>query len=343
MSLQHLPRPRLEHILSACHNLRIGVVGDFTLDGYWYADMTRSQLSRETPLYPRPIVSESYSCGGAANVAWNLATLGVKEVRAFSFFGSDWRGQILTRELTQSGVTCSSIQTIPDWITPFYGKVVLTNGELRQEDSRVDFVNTHLPDADAVAALLQEIEKHLPKLNAVVIADYQQFGVLTSDVIRALNRLAEANPQVVFMVDSRDRITEYHNMVLKPNQVEASVYFFPDRSPAELGMDELVEAASAFQQKQQRPFFMTLGERGCLVVDAFGPDSLPSIPLSGPIDPVGAGDTFLSAASAALASGATPREAGMFANLASSVTIQKLGVTGAAAPDEILDAFDSQM
>ena len=48
--------------------LRVGVVGDFTLDGYWFADMTRSALSRETPLFPRPVVREHYSCGGAANV-----------------------------------------------------------------------------------------------------------------------------------------------------------------------------------------------------------------------------------------------------------------------------------
>ena len=28
---------------------RIGVIGDFCLDVYWHADMTKSELSRETP------------------------------------------------------------------------------------------------------------------------------------------------------------------------------------------------------------------------------------------------------------------------------------------------------
>ena len=73
---EFLPRPRLEEILARIRSLRTGVVGDFTLDGYWFADMTRSILSREAPLFPRPVVGEQYSCGGAANVAWNLAALG---------------------------------------------------------------------------------------------------------------------------------------------------------------------------------------------------------------------------------------------------------------------------
>ena len=72
-----------------------GCCGDFVLDGYWYADMTRAQLSRETPLYNRPVVAETYSPGGAANVAWNLADLGVGEVHAISVLGKDWRGSLL--------------------------------------------------------------------------------------------------------------------------------------------------------------------------------------------------------------------------------------------------------
>jgi bifunctional ADP-heptose synthase (sugar kinase/adenylyltransferase) len=41
--LTHLTRPRLETILDQIRRLRVGVCGDFVLDGYWYADMTRAQ------------------------------------------------------------------------------------------------------------------------------------------------------------------------------------------------------------------------------------------------------------------------------------------------------------
>ena len=76
-----LERARLETILEQIHHRRVGVVGDFVLDGYWYADMTRSHLSRETPHFPRPVVRESYGPGAGANVAQNLRALGVAELQ----------------------------------------------------------------------------------------------------------------------------------------------------------------------------------------------------------------------------------------------------------------------
>ena len=48
---------------------RFAVLGDFCLDIYWHADMQKSELSRETPHYPLPIVQERMSAGGAGNVA----------------------------------------------------------------------------------------------------------------------------------------------------------------------------------------------------------------------------------------------------------------------------------
>ena len=61
---------------------RIGVIGDFCLDVYWHADMTKSELSRETPHFPLPIVQERLSPGGAGNVVANLLALKPKKVEA---------------------------------------------------------------------------------------------------------------------------------------------------------------------------------------------------------------------------------------------------------------------
>src|SRR5512135_3542525 len=132
---------RLRAILDDAREMRVAVVGDFTLDGYWYADMTRSVISRETPLFPRPVVDERYSCGGAANVAWNLAALRLAEVRAFSVLGDDWRGDLLKRSLQEAGVNTADVLSASGWVTPFFGKIILESGEIHQEDARLDFVN----------------------------------------------------------------------------------------------------------------------------------------------------------------------------------------------------------
>lgn len=332
-----IPTSRLNELLETTRGMRVGVVGDFTLDGYWYADMTRSQLSRETPLYPRPVVSERYSCGGAANVAWNLAALGVTEVRAFTVLGVDWRGALLTRSLREVGVDPGKVLAAPGWSTPFFGKVMLTANNLQQEDSRLDFVNTVDLPVESEAALLAALEEALPGLDALVVADYQPVGVITRRVLDGLNDLAESFPEVIFTVDSRERIGQYRNMVRKPNEIEAANWLFPGRAPGLVGLDEFAEAALHPQVDCGCPLVITMGEKGCLVLSSGESHWVPTISVLSPVDTVGAGDTFLAALTAGLAAGATPVEAASLGHLAAAVTVQKIGMTGTATPEEILD------
>jgi rfaE bifunctional protein kinase chain/domain len=332
-----LPVSQLEEVLQAARGLRVAVVGDFTLDGYWIADMTRSQLSRETPLFPRPVVEERYSCGGAANVAWNLAALGLAEVRAFTVLGADWRGDLLRGALAQAGVLTQDSISEPGWKTPFFGKVILSAGPLRQEDARLDFINTTVLSVESEAGLLERLEDALPSLDAVVVADYQPSGVITPRVLDGLNGLARQFTGTLFTVDSRERIGHFLGMVRKPNQAEAASWLFPERAPGLVSVEEFAEAALHPQVDCGCPLFITLGAQGCLVLANGESHIVPAVPVLPPVDPVGAGDSFLSALTAALAAGANPLAAARMGHLASAVTVQKLGITGAASPAEIIE------
>ena len=53
-----LSKEQVKKICAGIKNARIGIIGDFCVDIYWHADMTKSELSRETPHYPLPIVGE---------------------------------------------------------------------------------------------------------------------------------------------------------------------------------------------------------------------------------------------------------------------------------------------
>ena len=66
---------------------------------------------------------------------------------------------------------------------------------------------------------------------------------------------------------------------------------------------------------------------------------VPAIPVEGPIDPVGAGDSASAGLVSALTCGAPLPEAAALANLVASVTVRKIGVTGTASPTEILASF----
>lgn len=335
-----LTRSRLEAILTACRDLKVGVVGDFTLDAYWYADMTRAEISRETPLYARPVVRETYSPGGAANVAWNLADLGAAEVHALTVLGDDWRGDLFRGVLERAGVSLEHTVFERGWSTPLYGKVVLTNGALSQEDPRIDFVNTGPLPVSAAAALRASVHAAVLDLDAVVVADYQAHGVLDADTRQALNDLARTRPAVTWVADSRAQIGVFQGMTLKPNEIEAARLFFPDRPFEAVTEGELQAAAQALEDRTDRPLVITRGARGCWVFDQGEVTPVPAVAVPPPIDPVGAGDTFVACLACCLAVGAAPWEAAAIATLAAAVTVRMLNITGTASPDAILAQYE---
>jgi sugar/nucleoside kinase (ribokinase family) len=68
------------------------------------------------------------------------------------------------------------------------------------------------------------------------------------------------------------------------------------------------------------------------------PVEVPAYPVRGPIDTVGAGDSSSAAMACALASGANLVEAAAFGNLVASITIQQIGTTGTATPEQVRKA-----
>ena len=75
-----MTRDRLTEILSQISTVRAVLLGDICLDIYWNADMRKSELSRETPHFPLPIVEERMSPGAGGNVAANMLALSPKNL-----------------------------------------------------------------------------------------------------------------------------------------------------------------------------------------------------------------------------------------------------------------------
>ena len=58
-------------------------------------------------------------------------------------------------------------------------------------------------------------------------------------------------------------------------------------------------------------------------------------PVSGPIDICGAGDSCSAGIACAMTAGATLEQAAAFGNLIASITVQQIGVTGTATPEQV--------
>jgi len=320
--------------LNKFNDARIAVIGDFCLDVYWHADMTKSELSRETPHFPLPIVQERLSPGGAGNVVMNLLALEPKSVAALGVFGEDWRGVALKDLLKKAGADVSGVVTASDRVTNTYIKP-LRKGfaeNVVYEDPRLDFTNYDPLDSATERMLIAALDRLAKKIDVLCVCDQMPCGCVTEKVRAKIVALAKAGLTVV--VDSRDRIGLYTDVIVKPNEIE-SARAFKGAIP-ETAFEKL---AAALEKRTGRPAIVTAGARGCYVSEKGKVVHVKACKVTGEIDFCGAGDTFLSGTAAALAAGYPLVDAARIACCASSVTIKKLKTTGTANRVELLQAL----
>ena len=331
-----LTRAELESLLSAIDNARIALIGDLCLDMYWLADMTLSELSRETPHYPLPIIEERWAPGGAGNAVCNIAALQPQKLLALGVVGTDWRGDLLLSSLRKNGVDCTHIVRDADRVTNAYLKPLRRGiSNVVYEDPRLDFEARSPLSPATEKRLLDALDAVASQVDVICVSDQMKFGCITPAVRARLCALAQSGKTVI--VDSRDHAADYAGVTLKPNEVEAS-RAFADGSA--LSLDALSELAQTIARRHQRPALLTLGENGCFVADGETVIRCPACKVEPPIDFCGAGDTFMAGYAALIAGGASPVQAAQAANLCSAVTIRKIGTTGTASRQEVLDAWE---
>ena len=307
-------------------NIRAAVIGDFCLDVYWYADMTKSELSRETPHFPLPVTKEVTSPGGAGNVANNLAALKIAAVYAIGVAGCDWRGEEMLSVLKARGIDTSGIVRAFDRFTNTYIKPCKVGfaGE-PVEDARIDFEAREKLDEKSEAEILKRLDEITEKVDVICVCDQMAYGCITEKVRARLIELGKAGKTVI--VDSRDRIGLYTDVIVKPNDIEAA---------RAAGEKDPAKCAEILSKKTGRPAIVTCGADGCVVYENGEAKKVPANKnITGPTDICGAGDTFLSAFSVSVASGKSLKDSAAFANSASCVTVHKLGQTGVASREEI--------
>lgn len=334
-----ITRKQLNDILRKFTKLKVGVIGDGCLDVYWHADMTLSELSRETPNHPLPIVEEYYTPGAAGNVAANLKALGVGQVYFCSITGKDWRSSLLRQLFKERHIDDSYFISHDQWTTPAYCKPIRHGiHDIYQEDPRIDFDNRNPLPAEAVEHLMRSLDEMAKRVDLIAVTDQLNFGVIGPLIRKRLHRWSQQGKIIV--ADSRDRIGLFSGVIVKPNEVETLRWYRPDADPRKASWRDWLEAGKMLVKNAGAPCCMTLGEKGSLWIDTENYIYVPAVSVESPIDIVGAGDCFVSAFLTTLGTGCSPAEAMTVAHLAASVVIRKLGTTGTASPQEILQKYN---
>ena len=335
-----ITRERLTMILEKIKNVQVVLLGDVCLDVYWKADMRLSELSRETPHYPLPVIEERMSPGGGGNVVANLSALAPAAVRVVSSIGTDWRGRELKRLLTDLHADTDGLTESEAFVTNTYIKPLRSGiSDVIYEDPRLDFTNYRQINAAEENAVIDALEQAVKRgCDVLCVSDQMPFGIVTEKVRRKVIELAAQGLPVI--ADSRDRASQFTGVTLKPNEIEGARAVGIDvLQSGDINEYSSIAQKLACQNKGQ--VFMTVGANGSLVTEGESVWHIPAHKIDGPVDIVGAGDSSLSGFSLAVAaSGANLQEAACIAGLCSEVTIQQLHTTGTAPAEKIFAWYD---
>ena len=331
---------RFADITRGYGRLRIAVLGDFCLDRYLEIDPGKQETSLETGLAVHNVVQVRAQPGAAGTILNNLSALGVGEIYAVGFAGEDGEGHELYHALQQRhGVRLDYFIRTPLRHTFTYCKpLIVEAGRPPRELNRFDFKNWSPTPPLVQNQLLQAMHAVAERVDALIImdqVDQAETGVVTSRIVQELRDLVARRPQLLVLADSRRGLFGYPPVCLKMNRAELSRL---TGLCLKASLQEVSQAAAALAQHNGQPVFVPLAEQGLLGAAPQGTvDHLPAFPLRGEIDVVGAGDAVSANLAAALAAGASIREALELASAAASIVIHQLGTTGTACVAQLQD------
>ncbi|RRJ97233.1 carbohydrate kinase [Opitutaceae bacterium TAV4] len=321
-----------QDLLSHFPKSRVLVIGDIMVDHYLWGDVTR--ISPEAPVPVVHVTKETHLPGGAANVANNLAALGVR-VELIGALGEDDSGQRLRNLLAMRGIESERCLVSPKIPTIVKTRVVARTQQvcrIDHEDTRTSY-DLHASDP----AFVERICAAISEADAVIVSDYAK-GVVTQPFIDLLMEQTKRH-KVLLAVDPKPARKLVYNGIglMTPNRHEA-LEMAGMREPAH-GEPYPLEAVCRRLYEWFAPelLVVTLGADGMAVCQAG--QIVQTLPTEARevFDVSGAGDTVIATLTAALIAGADAVTAARIANRAAGIVVSKVG-TVTVSPDELLAA-----
>jgi D-beta-D-heptose 7-phosphate kinase/D-beta-D-heptose 1-phosphate adenosyltransferase len=318
------PQPLTETILEEAGRHTLAVLGDLMLDE-WIV----GSASRISPEAPVPVVrfqNRVTAPGGAANVAMNLLSLGAR-VRVGGVVGDDEAGKDLARELEGAGAATNAVVLDVQRPTTLKTRIVAQH----QQMVRVDRES----DGPLGRATLKSMRDNFPKFlegaAVLCISDYDKGLAASGAVMAAINAARAAGVRVTGGPKPHNLGCFARADFLSLNQKEAG-----EASGIKLDSTEAVTRCGAglLELTEATALVITRGSLGVsLFVQGQSPQHIPAHVVE-VFDVAGAGDTFLAAATLALATGTDFLEATKFGNLAAAASVRHVGVI-AVTPDDV--------
>lgn len=321
----------LPALLRKISKLRILVIGDVMLDHYIWGDATR--ISPEAPVPVVDIARDSWTAGGAANVALNIASLGARCTVA-GFVGRDEAGRRLTEILEEKKI--SVLPTPGKASTIVKTRVLVQHQQLCRLDREAAPSDYEFSAKQAGKLFADVVARH----DAVIFSDYAK-GIITDSLVESVTELARAEDKFIALDPKPRRKLHFHDLdLITPNKRESLQ--LAGIEPALHAPYPAAEVCSRLHELYgTRNLVITLGEDGMLLSEHGQISQTIKTAAREVYDVSGAGDTALSGLVLALTAGVSLEQAAHFANAAAGVVVGKLG-TATVTPKELTDYVNHQ-
>ena len=278
------------------------------LDRYWYGTVDR--ISPEAPVPVVRISREEERNGGAANVAFNVVTLGA-QASLLTVVGDDEASHKLEQLVAQTG-----IRTHFGRDTALKTTVKLRVIGRQQQLIRLDFENT--PKSEILASQTATLAQLLPQHDTVLFSDYGKGGLahITDMIAHARSRA------IPILIDPKgsDYTRYQHATVITPNRAELQQVVGAWSDEADLRS----KAHNLRQQLGLQAVLLTRSEEGMTLFDADGELHV-SAQAREVFDVTGAGDTVIATMATLVGAGLSLRQAMPLANRAGGIVVGKFG------------------
>ena len=304
---------------------RVLVVGDAMLDRYWFGAVERISPEAPVPVVRVNASKEQERLGGAANVAWNVKSLGAR-ASLLTAIGDDEHGRRLEALLAKSGIE-SLFKRDPRLTTIVKLRVIGRSQQLL----RVDFEEE--PDHEVLEDMRAPYDDALATAGAVLFSDYGKGGL--THIPTMISDARGAGRPVLVDPKGSDWGRYRGATVITPNRNELAQVIGAWTSETQLR--ERVQALRSSLDLEA--LLVTRSEDGMSLFDREGRLDI-AAEAREVFDVTGAGDTVIAALAVMLACGLSVREAMPIANRAAGIVVGKFG-TATASYDELFTGAGS--
>ncbi len=294
------------------NKLKIAVIGDVMLDEYIFGKSDR--ISPENPI---PVVnynSKDFRAGGAANVAVNLANLGIK-TDLYSLMSDDEGNAIILDIIKKHKIKNLSIKS----------KKISTTVKVRiysndYQIARLD--KEKIYSGNLSDSITSKLIKNIDKYDAIIVSDYGK-GVISKSLIKLISKASKKKVIVGIDPYSKSKKIYKNSTFITPNLKEFEILVGKKVNSKNIKQLSL----TLKKELKLKYLIITAGSSGIHYIDSNNIYRHSEAHAKSVYDVIGAGDTVLSIITAFLGLKSSISNAVRYSLIGGSVVVQKKGTS----------------